>query len=64
MGYLKPVETDVKDIPQDGSLLASLTGQSLEEVVPVRFSLPLAPYAGILEEGKDFSLEDLRKHYE
>jgi len=64
VGYLKPVETDVKDIPQDGALLASLTGQSLEEVVPVRFSLPLAPYAGILEEGKDFSLEDLRRHYE
>ncbi|MFN3471981.1 MAG: dethiobiotin synthase [Aquificaceae bacterium] len=64
VGYLKPVETDVKQVPQDGYLLASLTGQSLEEVVPVRFSLPLAPYAGILEEGKDFSLTDLRRHYE
>lgn len=64
VGYLKPVETDVKDLPQDGSLLASLTGQSLEEVVPVRFSLPLSPYAGILEEGRDFSLEELRRHYE
>ncbi|MFN3975638.1 MAG: dethiobiotin synthase [Aquificaceae bacterium] len=64
VGYLKPVETDVKQVPQDGYLLASLTGQSLEEVVPVRFSLPLAPYAGILEEGKDFSLTDLKRHYE
>ncbi len=64
VGYLKPVETDVKDVPQDGSLLASLTGQTLEEVVPVRFSLPLSPYAGILEEGKDFSLEELKRHYE
>lgn len=63
VGYLKPVETDVKDMPQDGSLLASLTGQSLEEVVPVRFSLPLSPYAGILEEGKDFSLKELKHHY-
>lgn len=43
VGYLKPVETDVRDLPQDGSLLASLTGQSLEEVVSVRFKLPLSP---------------------
>lgn len=64
VGYLKPVETDVRDLPQDGSLLASLTGQSLEEVVSVRFKLPLSPYAGILEEGKDFSLEGLKEHYE
>ncbi len=64
VGYLKPVETDVKEVPADGSLLASLTGQSLEEAVPVRYKLPLSPYAGILEEGKDFSLDALRKHYE
>ncbi len=63
-GYLKPVETDVKDFPADGGLLASLTGQPVEEVVPVSFSLPLSPYAGILEEGKDFSLEALRVHFE
>ncbi|MGB9874034.1 MAG: dethiobiotin synthase, partial [Hydrogenobacter sp.] len=30
----------------------------------VVFSLPLSPYAGILEEGKDFSLEDLKHHFE
>ncbi|MFN3598901.1 MAG: dethiobiotin synthase [Aquificaceae bacterium] len=64
VGYLKPVETDVRDVPQDGSLVASITGQSLEESVPVRYRLPLAPYAGILEEGRDFSLEDLKKHFE
>ncbi len=64
VGYLKPVETDVKEIPADGSLLASLTGQALEEAVPVRYKLPLAPYAGTLEEGKDFSLDALREHYE
>ncbi|MFN3871156.1 MAG: dethiobiotin synthase [Aquificaceae bacterium] len=63
VGYLKPIETDVKDVPQDGSLVASITGQSLEEVVPVRYRLPLSPYAGILEEGKDFSLEDLKRHF-
>ncbi len=64
VGYLKPVETDVKEVPADGSLLASLTGQSLEEAVPVRYKLPLSPYAGILEEGKDFSLDALKEHYE
>ncbi|MFN7065413.1 MAG: dethiobiotin synthase [Aquificaceae bacterium] len=64
VGYLKPIETDVKDLPQDGLLLSSLTGQPLEEVVPVRYRLPLAPYAGILEEGRDFSLEGLKEHFE
>ncbi len=63
VGYLKPIETDVKDVPQDGSLLCSLTGQDLEEAVPVRYSLPLSPYAGILEERRDFSLADLKEHY-
>lgn len=62
VGYFKPVETDVKDLPQDGSLLASLTGQAIEEVVPVRFRLPLSPYAGIMEEGRDFSLSELKEH--
>lgn len=63
VGYLKPVETDVKDVPQDGALLCSFTGQDLEEAVPVRYSLPLSPYAGILEEKRDFSLADLKEHY-
>jgi len=35
----------------------------LEEAVPVRYSLPLSPYAGILEEKRDFSLADLKEHY-
>ncbi len=63
VGYLKPIETNVKDVPQDGSLLCSLTGQDLEEAVPVRYSLPLSPYAGILEEKRDFSLAGLKEHY-
>ncbi len=63
VGYLKPVETGVEDLPEDGSLLASLTGQPLEEVVPVTYKLPVAPYAGLLEEGRDFSLEKLKEHY-
>jgi dethiobiotin synthetase len=48
VGYLKPVETGVKGLPEDGSLLASLTGQPLEEVVPATYKLPVAPYAGLL----------------
>lgn len=64
VGYLKPVETDVKTLPADGSLLTSVTGQDIKEVVPVTFSLPLSPYAGILEEGRDFSLEELYTHFE
>jgi dethiobiotin synthetase len=63
VGYLKPIETDVKDVPRDGALLCSLTGQDLEEAVPVRYSLPLSPYAGILEEKRDFSLAGLKEHY-
>ncbi len=64
VGYLKPIETGVKDLPADGKLVASLTGQPIEEAVPVRYKLPLSPYAGILEEGKDFSLETLRENFE
>lgn len=64
VGYLKPIETGVEDLPADGGLLASLTEQSIEEVVPVSFHLPLSPYAGIIEEGKDFSLQSLKTHYE
>ena len=60
----KPVETYVRDIPEDGSLLARATGQSVDEVVPVKYSLPLAPYAAEIEEKKSFSLEKLKEHYE
>jgi len=64
VGCFKPVETYVKDIPEDGNLLAKATGQSVNEVVPVRFRLPLSPYAAKIEEGEHFSLEELRKQFE
>ncbi|HID66375.1 MAG TPA: dethiobiotin synthase [Aquificaceae bacterium] len=64
VGCYKPVETYVKDIPEDGSLLAKATDQSVDEVVPVRFSLPLAPYPATIEEKRDFSLDELRTHFE
>jgi len=64
VGCFKPVETYVKDVPEDGSLLSKATGQSVDEIVPVRFCLPLSPYAAIIEEKRDFSLEDLRARFE
>ncbi|RLJ70418.1 dethiobiotin synthetase [Hydrogenivirga caldilitoris] len=64
VGCFKPVETYVRDIPEDGKLLASATGQSVDEVVPVRFLLPLAPYSAEIEEGKKFSLKELRERFE
>ncbi|NPA33254.1 MAG: dethiobiotin synthase [Aquificae bacterium] len=57
----KPVETGVRNTPEDGSLLARATGQEVNQVVPVRFGLPLAPYSATLEEGRDFSLEELKE---
>ncbi len=64
VGCFKPIETYVRDVPEDGSLLSRATGQRVEEVVPVRFRLPLSPYAAKIEEGGDFSLEFLRERFE
>jgi len=63
VGCFKPVETGVRDVPEDGKLLAQATGQRIEEVVPVSFQLPLSPYAAKIEEGKDFSLEYLGERF-
>ena len=64
VGCFKPVETYVEDIPEDGFLLSKATGQSVYEVVPVRFHLPLSPYAATIEEKRDFSLEYLKEKFE
>jgi dethiobiotin synthetase len=61
---LKPIETGVKDIPSDGKLLSEATGQPLEEVVPITFSLPLAPYSAALEEGRDIDLQLIKERFE
>ncbi len=60
----KPVETGVEDLPLDGKLLASATGQNLEEVVPVRYRLPLSPYSAQLEGEEALSLTYLRERFE
>ena len=63
VGCFKPVETYVSEVPEDGKLLSEATGQPIEEVVPVRFSLPLSPYAAEMEEGKEIDLEDLTDRF-
>lgn len=64
VGCYKPIETYVRDVPEDGSILSKATDQSVDEIVPVRYSLPLAPYAAELEERKSFSLKELEKHFQ
>lgn len=51
VGYFKPIETGVQDIPLDGSKMLALTQSlnpdfqvSLDDVVPFQFQLPAAPY--------------------
>ncbi|SHK55164.1 dethiobiotin synthase [Thermocrinis minervae] len=63
VGYYKPIETDVREVPADGSLVCSVTGQPVEEAVFFTYKLPLSPYAGILEEGKDFDLSELKERF-
>ncbi len=64
VGCFKPIETYVRDVPEDGATLSDATGQPVDEIVPVRYSLPLSPYAAKIEEGRDFSLEELRDRFE
>jgi dethiobiotin synthetase len=64
VGCFKPVETYVRDVPEDGYLLSRATDQPLEEVVPFRFSLPLSPYAAQKEEGLWVDREELRRRFE
>ncbi|HIP13376.1 MAG TPA: dethiobiotin synthase [Arcobacter sp.] len=51
VGYLKPIETGVIDIPLDGTLLLNLTKElnpsfdvSINDVVPFQYKLPAAPF--------------------
>ncbi len=64
VGCFKPVETGVSGLPADGTLLARVTGQDLSEVVPVRYTLPVAPYAAQLEGEDTLSLDGLRDRFE
>lgn len=51
VGVLKPIETGVQDLPEDGALLheallrlnPSAAGATVDDVVPLQFALPAAP---------------------
>ncbi len=51
VGYFKPIETGVKDIPSDGAKLLALVKKlnpdfdvSINDVVPFQYNLPAAPF--------------------
>jgi len=58
---IKPVETGVNDVPEDGKLLSEATGQNLNEVVIYTYRFPLSPYAGFLEEGKEVDIDLIKE---
>ena len=66
VGVIKPIETGVEDAPIDGSLLLSLV-QSLNpamakfdvnDIVPIQFKLPAAPYCANDANPIDLSVVD------
>ena len=65
VGALKPIETGVSQIPPDGMKLLTLQQRlnpelkdlSIEDVVPITFSLPAAPY--IASGQKEISLKKI-----
>ncbi len=51
VGYLKPIETGVEDLPIDGSKLLKLTKElnpdfnfTIDDIVPFQFELPASPF--------------------
>jgi len=61
VGVIKPIETGVRDIPQDGNILfeeakkynPKLNSLSIHDIVPIQFKLPAAPFvAGIVDLNK------------
>jgi len=64
VGVMKPIETGVEEIPLDATLLLTeakkynpdFASIMLEEICPIQFSLPAAPYVAKKEEKIDFDL--------
>lgn len=59
-GVMKPIETgcrlkETRLIPSDGSYLraAARSREAIELITPYRYRYPLAPYAAVMEEGKE-----------
>ncbi len=63
VGYFKPIETGVKEIPEDGSRVCRITGQELKEAILYTFKSPLAPYTASLEEGVHIDLALIRDRF-
>jgi len=69
VGYFKPCETGVIDLPIDGSKMLKLTKElnpnfnvSINDVVPYQFKLPAAPY--VAKEETTISLSYLKQKKE
>jgi dethiobiotin synthetase len=66
VGVMKPIETGVKDIPEDGKKLyeealkynKNLKNLTLDDIVPVQFSLPAAPIVA-----GEVNFEKIKKAY-
>jgi dethiobiotin synthetase len=70
VGVMKPIETGCrlrqgKLYPADGAFLRQAAGvrDSLDLVTPVRFRLPLAPYAAAIREGRKVDLRLIDQAY-
>lgn len=70
VGYFKPCETGVVDLPLDGSKLLNLTKElnpsfnaSITDVVPYQFRLPAAPYVAKSETTIDFEFLKNKKEF-
>ena len=69
VGVFKPVETGVKTVPQDGTLLfqhalslnPKLQTLSIDDIVPYPFSLPAAPF--VAKKEVTISMEKIKKAY-
>jgi dethiobiotin synthetase len=66
VGYLKPIETGVKTLPEDGMKMFSLAKNlnsdfkvSIDDVVPFQFSLPAAPF--VANEGKIIEISIIKE---
>ena len=66
VGVIKPIETGVADEPLDGSLLLALVQSlnaemvelSVDDIVPIQFRLPAAPYCANDAKNIDLSVVD------
>ena len=70
VGILKPIETGVKSIPQDGELLlkrakkynSALAKFSSKDIVPVQYALPASPF--VAKKGKKLNLKAIHVAFE